>query len=106
MMQKFSNAESWEIYCAPQTKKEKQQAAVEAKNVREAVGEFILANLTNLKVRFASEEGETVSSLSELETAISLASTAELQIFLKKKTVPFEDGAITVSLKKKEVTTW
>lgn len=103
-MQKFSNSENWEIYGAPQTKKEKQQVAAEAKNVREAVTEFVLANLANLTVRFASEEGEMASSLSELEKAVSLASTTELQNFLMKKYIPFEDGMITVSLKKKEVT--
>lgn len=101
-MKKNNMAENWEIYCTPQTKKERQQATAEAEAVKEAVADFVLANFANLKVRFVSEEGEMKSSLSELETAISLAGTADLQAFLKTGCIPFEDGTIVSSIEQKK----
>lgn len=101
-MKKFSNAENWEIYCTSQTKDEKQQAADAASAAKKAVEDFVLTNLHNLRLRFVSEEGETESSFSELETAIKLASTSELQAFLGQGRIPFEDGTIIVSIEQKK----
>ena len=94
--------ENWEVYCTPQTENEKQQAAADAAAVKEAVNAFISKNLANLEMKFVTEEGEMESSLSELEMAVSLASTPELQLFLKEGRVPFDGGTIITSLKENE----
>lgn len=100
-MQKLTMHENWGVYCTPQTENEKQQAAASAAAVKEAVNAFIFENLANLEVRFVTEEGEMESSLSELEMAVSLASTPELQLFLKEGCVPFDGGTIVTSLSKR-----
>lgn len=97
-MKKNNMSENWEIYCDPQTKDEKIEAT------RKVAEDFILENLDSIKVSFSSEDGEAEASLSELETAVKLASTPELQAFLKTGCIPFEDGTIVVSVELKEKT--
>ena len=98
-MKKYSDAENWGIYYTPQTKEEQETAKAEAEAVKKTVESFILENLNNLKLTYISEEGENTASLMELETAVNQARTPELQKFLVKKCIPFEDGTIIVSVK-------
>lgn len=96
---KYSNAENWEIYYTPQTKKEKETARAEAEAVKKAVESFILENANKLQLVYISEEGETLATMQELVMAVKTARTPELQKFLKKNYIPFEDGKIIVSVK-------
>lgn len=98
-MNKYTNAENWEIYYTPQTKEEKETVTAAAEAVKEAVESFILENLNSLELRFISEEGEDSATLADLEMAVNMARTSELQKFLKKNYIPFEDGKIIVSVK-------
>ena len=98
-MNKYTNVENWEIYYTPQTKKEKETVKAEAETAKKAVESFILENLNSLELRFISEEGEESATIADLEMAVGMARTSELQKFLKKNYIPFEDGKITVSVK-------
>lgn len=98
-MKKYSNAENWSIYFTPQTKGEKEIVKAEAETAKKAVESFILENLNSLELRFISEEGETLATMQELVMAVETARIPELQKFLKKKYIPFEDGKIIVSVK-------
>lgn len=98
-MKKYSNAENWGIYYTPQTKEEKETTKAEAEAVKEAVKSFIFENVNKLQLAYISEEGETPATMQELVVAVETARTSELQKFLEKRCIPFEDGKIIVSVK-------
>lgn len=98
-MNKYTNEENWGIYYTPQTKKEKEIAKTEAEAIKEAVESFILKNANKLQLAYISEEGETPATMQELVMAVENARTPELQKFLEKGRIPFEDGTIIVSVK-------
>ena len=98
-MNKYTNEENWGIYYTPQTKEEKEADRAEAEAVKKAVEGFVLENLNSLELRFISEDGEDSATLADLEMAVNMARTSELQKFLEKKYIPFEDGKIIVSVK-------
>lgn len=98
-MKKYSNAENWDIYYTPQTKEEKETDRAKAEAAKEAVESFILENVNKLQLTYISEEGETPITMQELIIAVETARTPELQKFLKKNYIPFEDGKIIVSVK-------
>ena len=98
-MKKYSNEENWGIYYTPQTKEEKETAKAEAEAVKKAVESFILENANKLQLTYISEEGETPATMQELVMAVETARTPELQKFLEKGHIPFEDGTIIVFVK-------
>lgn len=98
-MKKLNINENWSVYYTPQTKKEKETIKMEAKTVKKAVENFILKNANNLQLAYISEEGETPVTMQELIMAVETARTSELQKFLEKNYIPFEDGRIIVSVK-------
>ena len=98
-MKKLNMNENWSIYYTPQTKEEKETAKAEAEAVKEAVESFILENVNKLQLTYISEEGEIPITMQELIIAVETARTPELQKFLKKNYIPFEDGKIIVSVK-------
>lgn len=98
-MNKYSNAENWGIYYTPQTKEEKETARAGAEAVKETVEGFVLENANKLQLAYVSEEGETRATMQELVMAIETARTPELQKFLEKGRIPFEDGTIIVFVK-------
>lgn len=91
--------ENWEIYYTPQTKEEKETITAAAEAVKEAVESFVLENANKLQLAYISEEGETPATMQELVMAIETARTPELQKFLEKGRIPFEDGTIIVFVK-------
>ena len=98
-MQKYSDAENWGIYYTPQTKEEQETAKAEAEAVKKTVENFIIKNVNNLQLTYISEEGEVPATMQELIMAVETARTPELQKFLEKNYIPFEDGTIIVSVK-------
>lgn len=78
---------------------ERKAAEAEAVAVKEAVEGFILKNANNLQLVYISEEGEISATIQELVVAVETARTSELQKFLEKNYIPFEDGTIIVSVK-------
>lgn len=98
-MKKLNMDENWGIYYTPQTKEEQETAKAEAKAVKKAVESFIIENANNLHLAYISEEGEAPVTMQELIMAVETARTSELQQFLEKKYIPFEDGTIIVFVK-------
>lgn len=98
-MNKYTNEENWGIYYTPQTKEEKEADRAETEAVKKAVEDFVLENANKLQLVYISEEGENPITMQELIMAVETARTPELQKFLEKGHIPFEDGTIIVFVK-------
>lgn len=87
--------DTWEV----SNPEEQKTAKTELETARETVESFILENVNNLQLTYISEEGEVPATMQELVMAVETARTSELQKFLEKNYIPFEDGTIIVSIK-------
>lgn len=96
---KLEGSDIWEIYTPAEEEisamKSESQARRESALL--AVREWVMSNLPNLVVKYVDEDGEYSATIPQLEEAVCLASGKDLESFLRKKTIPFNDGYLVVS---------
>lgn len=60
----------------------------------EKVQNWIFSNLPRIRLTLECEDGEYPATMADLQSAVNMASTKELAMFISTHTLPYEDGYI------------
>lgn len=97
MSMSMSMDENWLVYTNPQTAGERAAAETRAENALKKANEFCLAHL-NAKITLFFEEGEEPGTLADLQRAISLASTEELEGLVQSHSIHYDGGYLEIKI--------
>ena len=98
--EKLEGNEMWEIYGSSENTESRYA------DVLEDVQNWIFSNLDSLSVKFIAEDDVRLATISDLERAVNMAGTDDLERFMKsrKKCLNYEDGFLHVVVKRRKNT--
>lgn len=68
--------------------------------VMKDVQDFLFSNISKISLIYQAEDEEEKVTFKDLERAISISSTDDLEKLIKKRYIPYEDGYILISITK------
>ena len=97
-MKKLEGNEIWEVYGATENKiaaeissgTERREAAMKIAQ------DWIFSILAKIHLAFETEDGEYPATMQDLQQAVYLASSEQLEKLPERKCLPFEDGYIVI----------
>ncbi len=89
-------SENWLVYTSPITAEEKAAAEARKQTAIESANALVMEHINSIAITIEFEDGEEAGTLADLQRAIDVARTDELERFVESHCIPYDGGYLSI----------